>query len=105
MHVAAQAGHSKVLAWLQQQGLSAEEPSSAKMQPIHLAASSGHVEVTEWLLTQATNLAIAKARGDITPLHMAALNGHERVAKLLLEVRCPVFGSASCWNYRWVSLV
>eukprot|EP00438_Fugacium_kawagutii_P015923 Skav217904 [mRNA] locus=scaffold795:142566:144465:+ [translate_table: standard] len=96
MHVAAQAGHSKVLAWLKQQGLSAEEPSSAKMQPIHLAASSGHVEVTEWLLTKSRNAATAKARGDITPLHMASLNGHERVAKLLLEVRCPVFGSASC---------
>ena len=55
MHVAAQAGHSKVTAWLQREGLSVAEPASSQMQPIHLAASNGHLEVTDWLLQQATS--------------------------------------------------
>ena len=88
MHVAAQAGHSKVAAWLQREGLSVAEPASSQMQPIHLAASNGHLEVTDWLLQQDTNLATATARGGITPLHMAALNGRPEVATLLLARRC-----------------
>ena len=100
MHVAAQAGHSKVAAWLQREGLSVAEPASSQMQPIHLAASNGHLEVTDWLLQQDTNLATATARGGITPLHMAALNGRRSLVEVSLSMGSRPGFADVCRSYR-----
>ena len=92
MHVAASAGHSEVLSWLQQ---NSKESVASSMQPIHLAASNGHLKVIQWFLHQDLNLHSATALGNITPLHMAALNGHQQIIEILLAMRCSVGSQAT----------
>jgi ankyrin repeat protein len=85
IHLAAIAGHSKVLTTLLQAGADANaQHTRVQATPLQYAATGGHVDAARVLLDAKANVNATDIDGR-TPLMWAATSGQAQVAKLLLE--------------------
>ena len=85
LYLAAQNGHSAVVAVLESRGADLEaKRSNSGATPLHAAAQEGHLEVLKALLGHGVAHEPRLRTGE-TPLHLASGKGHWRVLEALIE--------------------
>lgn len=94
LHIAASAGHTRVVAELLRRGAAVEAPAMDGSTPLCFAATSGRLEAVRQLLEAGAD-PNAQSVGGWTPLLCAVTQGHEEVALELLAAgakpQCPDF--------------
>jgi ankyrin repeat protein len=85
LHLAAQAGHPKVVKrLLSVEGIKKDARDVFKATPLHAASAEGHDDIVKMLLNAGANPNVDDLYGT-TPLHEAALGNHTAVVKRLLK--------------------
>lgn len=84
LHIAAIAGHSRVVRTLLAAGASPWLPGVAGMLPLHMAAAKSHLAAVRLLLQAAPTAAAALDEHGRCPLHFAADKGATAVVRALL---------------------
>ena len=85
LHLAAFAGHSKVLSQLIQRKGNINEKANHGWLPLHLAAANGHLESVKVILESGGQINSLKVPQNSTALHLACKEGHLRVAEYLIQ--------------------
>lgn len=85
LHIAAWAGHVKVVAVLAEAGASVHAEAMDGMRPVHFAAANGHEECIKELLKHGSKVNVRDTKKLSTPLHAAASKGHLGCVVYLLK--------------------
>ena len=75
IHAAAGYGHTNVVKWLVENGLSVHEKDAKGSEPIHVAVAGSHAETVKWLLANGAS-STNPGEDDWTPLMIAAAMGN-----------------------------
>lgn len=83
MQVAAQGDRALMVAWLSEQGMSAETVDKNGSTPLHWACFMGNEEAVSVLLALGAKIDTQDCQGQ-TPLHLATSSSNSRIMKSLL---------------------
>jgi ankyrin repeat protein len=90
LHLAARAGHVKVVGPVLTAGLAVDARDEEGLTALHVAAASGSDAVARELLRRKADVRAAIGESGIEPLHLAAANGHVKAAEALLDAKAAV---------------
>jgi len=85
LHLAAWAGHAKVVALLIERGANINAEAIDGIRAIHFAAQNGHETCVKELLKARSKVNVRDTKKLNTPLHMAASRGHASLVAYLLR--------------------